>query len=193
MSVTTEARVDDTNPELLALVRETRAGQTQAYSEIVRICQKRVIGLALVIVRDTDAAEDVAQEAFVRAYSHLHRYDDRQPFYPWLASITVRLSQNWLRTEKRQRARVEAAQQETPNKPHSDFLSDLVGNESDRHLWQCVADLPETERTATLLFYQQDMKVSEIADILQVSDGTIKTSLYRARQKLKVTLLAQEK
>ena len=184
--------MDETNLELVAWVREVRAGQTQAYGEIVRLCQKRIIALALVIIKDADAAQDVAQEAFVRAYSHLHRYDERQAFYPWLASITARLAKNWLRTEKRMQARAEAADRESPNSPQGDFLTHLVENENDHRLWSCVSELPEKERTATLLFYQQDMKVSEIANIMEVSDGTIKTSLYRARQKLKVSLLAQE-
>ncbi|NKB38216.1 MAG: sigma-70 family RNA polymerase sigma factor [Gammaproteobacteria bacterium] len=174
--------------EVSSLIRELRAGRIEAYSEIVKLYQKRVIALSLIIVRDFAAAEDLAQDAFVRAYTQLHRYDDKQDFYPWLATITVRLSQNWLRTEKRARARVEVANEDAENISQTDFLGKLIEDESSRQLWLSVAALAPSERTATLLYYQQDMKVADIAKALDVSDGTIKTMLYRSRQKLREAL-----
>ena len=63
--------------------------------------QGRLFGLVLMMVRQPAGAEEVTQDAFVRAYTHLHHYDDQRPFYPWLASIAVRLAQNWLRQHGR--------------------------------------------------------------------------------------------
>ena len=62
--------------------------------------QGRLFGLVLMMVRQPAGAEEVTQDAFVRAYTHLDRYDDHRPFYPWLASIAVRLAQNWLRQSR---------------------------------------------------------------------------------------------
>ncbi len=174
--------------EVSILIRELRGGRVEAYSDIVKLYQRRVIALSLMIVRDFAAAEDLAQDAFVRAYKQLHRYDDKQGFYPWLATITVRLSQNWLRAEKRAKTRVEAAHEGDETKSQRDFLTDLIEDENGRQLWLAVAALPSAERTATLLYYQQDMKVMDIAKAMNVSDGSIKTMLYRSRQKLRKAL-----
>ena len=174
--------------EVSRSIRELRSGRIEAYSDIVRLYQKRVIALSLMIVRDFATAEDLAQDTFVRAYTQLHHYDEKQKFYPWLATIAVRLSQNWLRAEKRARTRDEAAHEDADKNSQDDFLPELIEDERGRQLWLSVAALPAAERTATLLYYQQDMKVADIARAMDVSDGSIKTMLYRSRQKLRKTL-----
>ena len=70
----------------------------------------------------------------------------------------------------------------------SDPLTELITDESDRRLWQSVSALTSGERTAVILFYRQDMSVREIASALGVNGGTIKTLLFRARQKLRQSL-----
>ncbi len=171
------------------LIHAIRNGDQQAYSEVMQIYQRRVIALALMIVRDSGGAEDVAQDAFVRAYTHLDRYDDQREFYPWLATITVRLARNWLRTQSRTTGREDAfVSDETDTNISLDSLSEIIADESGRKLWHSVASLPSGERTATLLYYRQEMKVADIATTMDVSSGTIKTMLFRARQKLRVAL-----
>ena len=79
------------------IVADVRRGNRDAFAHLMRRYQGRLFGLALMMVREPAGAEEVVQDAFVRAFTHMERYDDRQPFYPWLASIAVRLAQNWLR------------------------------------------------------------------------------------------------
>jgi RNA polymerase sigma-70 factor (ECF subfamily) len=69
-----------------------------------------------------------------------------------------------------------------------DPLSELITDERDRRLWQSVAALPSGERTAVILYYRQDMSVEQIASAIGVSGGTIKTLLFRGRQKLRRAL-----
>jgi RNA polymerase sigma-70 factor (ECF subfamily) len=92
---------DDTPPSGDSLVRSAvraiRRGEGDAFRHLVELYQKRIFGLALMIVRDHYGAEEITQDAFVRAYKHLDRYDERRPFYPWLATITIRHAQTWLR------------------------------------------------------------------------------------------------
>ena len=83
------------------IVRDVRRGDRDAFGRLVRAYQGRLFGLVLMMVREPAGAEEVTQDSFVRAYSNLHRYDDQRPVYPWLASIAVRLSQNWLRLHGR--------------------------------------------------------------------------------------------
>jgi RNA polymerase sigma-70 factor, ECF subfamily len=178
------------NKDVRALIQAVRDGDLKAYSEVVKLYQRRISGLALMIVRDRAGAEDVAQDAFVRAYTHLDRYDDSREFYPWLATITVRLAKNSLRSQARTATREATALAEDIDTSFSpDFLNELIADERGQHLWQSVASLPTGERTATLLYYRQEMKVTDIATAMDVSSGTIKTLLFRARQKLRISML----
>jgi RNA polymerase sigma-70 factor (ECF subfamily) len=160
-----------------------------AFGRLVAEHQRRLFALVLMMVRDPAGAEDVAQEAFVRAYRHFGRYDARLPFYPWLATIAVRLAQNWLRGRGRVARREGTALDEAPVPPAAgDALAGLLAGERDRRLWRAVAALPSGERTAVYMHYRQDMKVAEVASALGVTTGTVKTLLFRARRKLRQTV-----
>ena len=180
-------RANDPTPEkdIVELLAAVKAGNQQAYSNVVRHYQNRVFGLAFMIVRDREAAEDISQEAFFRAYTQLHRYDSSKDFYPWLATITVNLSRNWHRDKKPEQpldqSQYESGSGQVEQLDHSETM---IEQESHERLWQQVASLPQSERTAVLLFYRQDLKLEEVAATLGVSGGTIKTLLFRARKKL---------
>lgn len=167
-------------------VEAVRRGKSDAFSEIVRRYQRRVFGLALMILRDAGAAEDVAQDAFVRAYTHLDAYDPSRPFYPWIATIAVRLSQNRIAQRGRlTRHEAPPAGPETEDAGSMDPLASLIATEEGRELWRRVAELPAGERSAVLLHYRQDLGVKDVARALGVTAGTVKTFLFRARQRLR--------
>ena len=176
-----------------AAVRAVRGGDREAFGRLLDLYQRRLFGLALMMVRNPEAAEEVAQDAFVRAFTCLDLYDENRPFYPWLATIAVRLAQNWLRRHGRERVR-----EGRPIDPERDAAStidpidELITDERGRELWRWVAALPSGERTAVTLYYRQGMKVSEVAYALGVTSGTVKTLLFRARGKLRGALNAVE-
>jgi RNA polymerase sigma-70 factor (ECF subfamily) len=173
------------------VVRDVRSGDRQAFGHLVQRYQNRLFSLVLMMVRQAAGAEEVTQDAFVRAYEHLDRYDDNRPFYPWLATIAVRLSQNWLRRHGRT-VRVEGASLDTAQEPAASpgALAALITSERSRGLWQAVAALSSGERTALLLHYRDEMSVLDIARALGVSAGTIKTLLFRGRRHLRERLQA---
>ena len=174
------------------IVHDVRRGDREAFAHLVRMYQGRVFGLVLMMVRQPGAAEEVTQDAFVRAYTHLHQYDDNRPFYPWLASIAVRLGQNWLRSHG-QTARREGASLDSTCEPSAaeNVLTSLITDERSRRLWQAVAALPSSERTAVFLYYRDGVTVTDIARALRVTTGTIKTFLFRARRHLRGRLEAE--
>jgi RNA polymerase sigma-70 factor (ECF subfamily) len=153
----------------------------EAFGRLVETYQGRLFGLVLMMVRQPSAAEEVAQDAFVRAYTHLDHYDESRPFYPWLASIAVRLAQNWLRRHGRT-VRREGAEEPADS---ADALAALIADERGRRLWQAVSALPSGERTAVILYYRDELAVGDIARALGVTTGTIKTLLFRARRHLR--------
>lgn len=173
-----------------AAVQAVRGGDRDAFARIVDLYQRRLFGLALMMTREAAGAEEIAQDALVRAFIHLNAYDVRRPFYPWLSTIAVRLAQNWLvkraRVTTREGAELDEDQVGTAHGP--DVLEHLIADEDDRALWRAVSALPMGERTAVVLHYRQEMSVAEIASALGVTTGTVKTQLFRARSRLRATL-----
>lgn len=170
-------------------VLAVRAGDRDAFGRLVSSYQQRLYGLCLTMVRDPAAAEEVAQDAFVRAYTHLDRYDDNRSFYPWLATIATRLAQSWLRSRGRREEREGAViDADRTGGGQADPLARAIANDRSRRLWERVAALPSGERTAVYLYYRQGMKVAEVARALGVTSGTVKTQLFRARQHLRDTM-----
>jgi RNA polymerase sigma-70 factor (ECF subfamily) len=174
----------------LDVVRSVRRGDREAFGQLVREHQRRLFGLVLMMVREPAGAEEVTQDAFVRAYTHLGHYDERRPFYPWIAAIAVRLAQNWLRQHGRSVHREGTALEsvDEPGATTPASLSALIDDEGKRTLWRAVATLPSGERTAVILYYRDEMAVSGIARALGVTTGTIKTFLFRARRHLRERL-----
>lgn len=175
---------------VLGAVAAVRRGQHEAFASIVDTYQRRLFGLTLMMTRDASGAEEVVQDAFVRAFTHLAAYDTHRPFYPWISTIAVRLAQNWL--VKRSRTIVREGTELDPEHeaPSSEInpLAGLITDERDRRLWDSVAALPSGERTAVILYYRQAMSVEQIASAVGVSGGTIKTLLFRGRRHLRTAL-----
>ena len=190
------------NPDLLDIVdrvdrvdivRRVRGGDREAFGELVRAHQGRLFGLVLMMVRQPAAAEEVTQDAFVRAYTHINSYDDQRPFYPWLAAIAVRLAQNWLRSHGRDQRRAGTSLESAPEpEVAAAALDTLIADERSRRLWQQVAKLSSGERSAVLLYYRDELPVRDIARALGVTTGTVKTLLFRARRRLRERVASQE-
>ena len=173
-----------------AAVAAIRLGDRDAFGRVIELHQRRLFGLALMMTRDPAGAEEVVQDAFVRAFAHLDAYDSSRPFSPWISTIVVRLAQNWLvrRARVRTREGTPLDSQDGAVSGAVDPLSELIADERDRQLWRAVSALPSGERTAMILHYRQDMGVGEIASAIGVASGTVKTLLFRGRQRLRRTL-----
>ncbi|RPH99262.1 MAG: sigma-70 family RNA polymerase sigma factor [Zetaproteobacteria bacterium] len=181
---------DPEAPIVQGAVAAVRSGDREAFAQIVQVYGRRLFGLSLMMTRDPSGAEEVVQDAFVRAFANLDAYDARRPFYPWISTIAVRLAQNWLvqRSRRHTREGAELGSEHDAPSGGADPLADMIADERDRRLWRSVAALPSGERTAMILYYRQDMSVGEIASAIGVSSGTIKTLLFRGRQRLRRTV-----
>ncbi len=181
-----EGRVDGTIPdeaERAAVVR-VLAGDYEAFADLVERHQSRLLSLSLSLVRDRGAAEELAQDAFVRAFEHLSSFDSRRIFYPWLAKIAVRLAQNRWRRPAPETVSLEDGRERADPSPDLDPLQGVIAGDRARHLWRAVEDLTTRERVVVVLFYQQQQTVREVADNLGVRTGTGKTLLFRAGRRL---------
>jgi RNA polymerase sigma-70 factor, ECF subfamily len=186
---------NDSDPErdVADAVRAVRAGSAQAYATIVERFQGPLMTLCTALLRNRQAAEELAQDALVRAYERLDLFDVRQPMKPWLYKIAYRLAQERRRAQNREMARMEAAATILgPNRSDSGPAERLFADERSETLWQAVSALPMAQRTAVVLYYRENLSVKEVAGALGVSPGTVKTHLFRARSQIQTSLRGQD-
>ena len=176
------------------LVVRARGGDAEAFEAIVRSYQKRVYGVALRMTRRHEVADDIVQETFVRAYSHLDRFEVGRPLAPWLTRIAANLCINYLTAAARreqQFAEGDGPAAEPPA-PRADGepepLAELLSLEFRRALDASVQKLPPDQRIVFDLKVHEEMRYEEIAEALDISTGTVMSRLFRARQKLKAMM-----
>jgi len=140
--------------------------------------------VAYAVLRHRQDAEDVAQEAFVRAHRGFHRLRDRDRFRAWLVKTTWRLAIDRWRSNRRRTVRelrIEIAAGASTEET-------AVAGERATRLWRAIDSLPEKLRTTIVLAGIQGHDVREVAKLLALPEGTVKSRLFTARQKLKEVL-----
>lgn len=145
-------------------------------------CSTLAFRVALGVLRHREEAEDVAQEAFVRAYRGFHRLRDHERFRAWLVRITWRLALDRLRAMRR-RERYELAAH-LPRLAAPSVEDMAASSEFRKHLQQALDALPEKLRIVVVLGAIEGYKTEELARLLELPEGTVKSRLHFARKKL---------
>jgi len=184
-----ERERDDGRSAEAILVRRARAGETAAFGELVSIYMQRCYYVALGMVGSPQDAEDLSQEAFVRAFRARARLDPDRPFYPWLYQILRRLCFNFTRDTSARRRKLEHAGgwlvAEARSRAAADDPERIRATDTLREgLEREIAELSPTQREVFVLKEFQGLKYREIAELLAVPIGTVMSRLYAARQKL---------
>lgn len=172
------------------LIAECLAGNQDAIELMVRRYEGGVFRLALSIVGDQAEANEIAQETFLSVFRSLASYQEKRSFKAWLYTITLNHSRSHLRKRKvreRLRAtltgifRLDAQKQPSPEEA-------AIQNENEAAVWQSLSQLDERHRIVVILRYVHELSIAEIADILDVNEGTIHSRLHNAREKLREAL-----
>jgi RNA polymerase sigma-70 factor (ECF subfamily) len=166
------------------LVRRARAGDAEAFRSLVDRHADRALALARRILRSPSDAEEVAQDAFVRAWRALPRFRGDSAFSSWLYRIVARQAFDRSAVLKSRRSR-EAGIEGVEDLPAGSGGADDEALGRARQLERLVAALPETQRIVVTLFYFQDRSVEEVAGTLRMPENTVKTHLNRARAALR--------
>lgn len=162
------------------LVVRARQGDARAFEELYRQHHRRIYALALRLTRDRGRAEELTQDAFVRAWEALAGFRGESSFATWLHGLTVRVFFSQARTERRRTERFEAG----------DDLESYLGEaqrampETNLALEKAIAGLPEGARVPLVLYAVEGYKYEEIAGLLGLALGTIKAQIHRARRLL---------
>ena len=137
------------------------------------------------VLRHRQDAEDVAQEAFVKAYRSFHQLRDRDRFRAWLVRMTWRLAIDRQRNDRRRLAREAVA-------PSSEGATDdqLVARERAEQLWRAIDALPDKLRVVVVLAGIEEQDIGAVSRLLEIPAGTVKSRLFLARQRLKELLCA---
>jgi RNA polymerase sigma-70 factor (ECF subfamily) len=170
-------------PDEAFLLGRARQGDLTAFEEVVRRHQRRVYGVALRIVRAHDVADDVAQEAFVRAWRSLDRFELGRPFGPWVCRIAANLAVNHVRSPRAREEGLPEGHAETPSADPGP-LGAVLDAEAKRVLDEAVAGLSREQRAVFVLRAVEEMTYEEIAGALGISPGTVMSRLFRARERL---------
>ena len=163
------------------------AAQTDArreFEERLAECGPLAFRVARGVLRNTADAEDVAQEALLRAYKSFHRLRDRNRFGGWLVRISFRLALDRLRSAKRRERRDALWSQPARLPPPATAEDVAAANQFQGHLERALEELPEKLRLVLLLSAMDGYTIEEIAGMLGVPLGTVKSRIFIARKKL---------
>jgi RNA polymerase sigma-70 factor (ECF subfamily) len=171
-----------------ARVIEAQRGSDEAFTELVEAYQSHVYNLCYRMLGETEAAEDAAQETFLRAYQHLQRYDRSRPFATWLLSIGAHYCIDRLRRRRFSFSSLDNDEEwgvaELPDVDAPNPEDVTMHRERSRQMQAAIGKLGPTDRAAIVLRYWHDCSEAEIAETLDLSVSAVKSRLHRARREL---------
>ncbi|MFY9560689.1 MAG: RNA polymerase sigma factor [Terriglobales bacterium] len=177
------------------IIARVLAGETALYEVVMRRYNTRLYRVVRAILKNDGEAEDVMQDAYVRAFRHLHQFAGRSKFSTWLTRIAIHEALARLRKAKRfeewddmnesKQNSIQAAQ--TRSNPESETAS----GEMSRLLEQAIESLPENYRAVVMMRDVEEMSTSEAAECLSITEDNVKIRLHRAHGLLRKVLYAK--
>jgi RNA polymerase sigma-70 factor (ECF subfamily) len=164
-------------------IEAVQAGQASSYDYLVSKYMKRVVSIAWGIVRNAHDAEDLAQEAFVKAFQKIGRFQTAEPFGPWIYRIVTNLSLDVLKHRKRFKHEELSATEPAERRDRADLSA--RSNELASRIDRAIESLPEMQRIVARLYLVEEFGHPEIASMTGLSEGTIRSHLSLARKRLK--------
>ena len=174
--------------EEMTWVLQAQQGSDEAFTNLVETYQKHVYNLCYRMLGEPESAEDAAQETFLRAFQHIHRYDRKRPFATWLLSIAAHYCIDRLRRRKFSMASIDQDEEEggfeLPDADAPNPESEVVHNEQREQMQGLLKRLDSVDRAAIVLRYWNDCSEAEIAEALNLTVSAVKSRLHRARREL---------
>lgn len=167
-----------------ALVARSRAGDQAAFGELVTHYQSSAVGLAHYHVHHREDAFDIAQDAFIAAYLHLHELDDPNRFGGWLARIVVNLCMSWRRRRRSHLALDDPAARDLPASEDDDPAAAAERAEGLATLQQALLALPAPQRIVLSLYHVERLRYRQIAEALELPVTTVKGRLQQGQRRL---------
>lgn len=167
------------------LILKLQEGSLEALGDLYDQHRRMVYRTALVITGDQDAASDLLQDVFLRLFRFAENIDPTRPIEPWLYRMTTNLSYDWVKRQSRLPRPIEDLVDwlTIPGKNPTDTAAEW--NDDWREVQRAISSLPLPQRVVITLYYLNDLSLQEIADILEVPVGTVKSRLHYGRLSLR--------
>jgi RNA polymerase sigma-70 factor (ECF subfamily) len=178
------ARQDD--PQEPIAIAAVKSGDRSAYDYLVSKYMKRAMSIAWGVVRNAADAEDLAQEAFVKAYQSIERFRTGEPFGPWIYRIVTNLALDLMKHRNKFRDEELSGQEPASRRDGADLpaITGQIGERIDR----AIESLPEMQRVVARLFLVEGFDHAAIASMTGVNEGTVRSHLSLARKRLREQL-----
>lgn len=170
------------------LIERLQQGSLDSLGILYDRYQRLVFRTALAITGDPEAAADLQQDVFLRLYRFAERVDCERPLEPWLYRMTANLSYTWVKRHNRWVRPFEDLAEWLAGNRRSTPVQQIELDETSLQIQQAMLALPLPHRLVVALYYVNDLSLQEIADILEIPVGTVKSRLYYGRQALRADL-----
>jgi RNA polymerase sigma-70 factor (ECF subfamily) len=171
------------------LIERAKRGDVRAYELLVERYRGVAVRAAYLACRSTADAEDAAQEAFVKAYGALGRFEQGRPFRPWILRIVTNEATNRRRSARRREDLALRVSRDRPSGEAAPSPEEAVlASERDREVLSAMSALKEDDRLVIAYRYFLELSEAEMAEALGVRPGTVKSRLHRAMERLRVIL-----
>lgn len=170
--------------EVEELVLKAKRGDTEAYTQLMleirndlyKICKTRIIS--------DDEIDDIMQETMIQTFKNIRTLKDTSKFKSWIITILINNCNKLYR--KKQKIRLVNIEEESSRSIKNNLISNNIENiEADMNFYQLLSNLKYEERIIIILYYSEGFTLKEISKILHTNENTIKTRLYRAKEKIK--------
>ena len=181
------------------LVERVQRGDKRAFDLLVLKYQHKIVGLVSRYMRDQDEVQDVAQEAFIKAYRALPRFRGDSAFYTWLYRIAINTAKNHLVSRSRRPPDTDV-DVDMEEGMHQETLSDMVNPENslatdqlEAVVYKAIDDLAEDLKVAVTLREFEGLSYEEIAEVMDCPVGTVRSRIFRAREAIEKKIAGIEK
>jgi RNA polymerase sigma-70 factor (ECF subfamily) len=164
------------------LILRARRGETAAFGELVQRTQAAVFNTCYRLMGERREAEDMAQEAYLRAYERLHTFDAERPFLPWMRRVAANVCLNRLTARPPEVAELD--DERDPADPAENPPARIEQRQQAEQVRAAIQSLPPRYRAVLELRHFQELAYDEIAETLRIPVSDVKSDLFRARKRL---------
>ena len=167
-------------------IQEVLSGNKQAYAHIINKYKNQLYATILRMTRNPQNAQDLVQEAFIKVYQQLGKYDNKGSFSKWMYRVAINHCMDEFRKKSYKMKSVEINEEKVVNPNHPEVI--FLKKEKNRQLERLIAALPEDERMIILLRYVNELSYSEISELSELPVSSVRNKLHRAKKKMRASV-----
>lgn len=167
-------------------IQEVLSGNKQAYAHIINKYKNPLYATILRMTKNPQDAQDFVQEAFIKVYRQLGKYDETGKFSSWMYRVAINHCMDEFRKKRYKMKQVEINEGQVLNSNHPEVI--FLKKEKSRQLERLIASLPQDERMIILLRYVNELSYSEISELVDIPLSTVRNKLHRAKKKMRDTI-----